>query len=145
MIVGDFTGDGKLDIVYTVSIGSPGILVGRGDGTFDPPATLSVTFGSGPLVAGDFNGDGRLDVATTDGGNARVRVFPGASGGAFLAATNFNARTLPVSVAAADFDGDGQSELVVANQTDGTVSVFRGDSAIFWARRFIGAPDWRRS
>jgi len=54
-IVGDFNGDGKLDVASGNSI-----CLGNGDGTFQAAITFpsSVDF----TGAGDFNGDGRLDL-----------------------------------------------------------------------------------
>jgi FG-GAP-like repeat len=58
--VGDFNGDGKVDVVI-VSYGDlPGasIFLGNGDGTLRPPVPLTQNIGSGYSAAasGDFNG-----------------------------------------------------------------------------------------
>jgi hypothetical protein len=60
-IVGDFNGDGKLDLV---SLGSPvSVLLGNGDGTFQPPILTGYGFSPGLGVAtGSFRPDGRLDL-----------------------------------------------------------------------------------
>jgi hypothetical protein len=69
MTVGDFNGDGNLDLA--VAIGPTQILFGKGDGTFEPAAAFN---GGGDvanpdtLVAGDFTGQGRLDLVRTDVG-----------------------------------------------------------------------------
>jgi ATP-dependent exoDNAse (exonuclease V) alpha subunit len=60
LAIGDFTGDGKLD----VASGAAGVLLlGNGDGTFQPPAPLGAA-GTG-LAAGDFARNGKLDLADT--------------------------------------------------------------------------------
>ena len=55
--LGDFNGDGHLDIVTSSGF----ILLGNGDGTFQPAQSYGPT-GSSIAIA-DFNGDGELDVA----------------------------------------------------------------------------------
>ena len=45
------------------------ILLGNGDGTFQPAMSFAVGIRSRcALVAGDFTGDGKLDLAVADGG-----------------------------------------------------------------------------
>jgi len=59
--VGDFNGDGKLDLVvvnqdhFTITV-----VLGRGDGTFRSPISSTdtcVAAATGPVFVGDFNGD----------------------------------------------------------------------------------------
>src|ERR687893_2305927 len=63
---GDFTSDGRVDVVVTIS--SPQIslalLPGNGDGTFSAPIHFPNTsgFDSPGVVATDLNNDGKLDV-----------------------------------------------------------------------------------
>ena len=72
LVVADINGDGKLDLVaenepFSLP-GTVAVLLGNGDGTFQPAVTQAE---SDPrsLAAADLNGDGRLDlvVGTTDG------------------------------------------------------------------------------
>jgi hypothetical protein len=64
--VGDFNGDGKLDLVTSIYVnGGVSVLLGNGDGTFQPHIDYS-TGGDSPWIAvGDFNGDGKLDLVTS--------------------------------------------------------------------------------
>ena len=49
------------------------VLLGNGDGTFQPQVTYAVGSGPDAIVAGDFNGDGRTDLAVANyGDNDRV-------------------------------------------------------------------------
>ena len=54
----DFNGDGKLDL----AVGGPGsdisILLGNGDGTFQPSVTYPVGSTQTQVATGDFNQDG---------------------------------------------------------------------------------------
>src|SRR5205823_2206521 len=59
MVVGDFNGDGKADLV-TINATQVSVLPGSGDGTFGAAQTAAVGSGLRSVAAGDFNGDGRL-------------------------------------------------------------------------------------
>jgi hypothetical protein len=60
LVIGDFNGDGKLDVV--LSGAAANIYLGNGDGTFSGPSKVPGC--SGYMVsAADLNRDGRLDLA----------------------------------------------------------------------------------
>jgi len=82
LVVGDFNGDGKLDLaVALLGAQSVAILLGNGDGTFQGPIAYSVTAGASGvvpygLVTGDFNGDGKLDLAMAIGPYGSKTIGP---------------------------------------------------------------------
>jgi hypothetical protein len=134
--VGDFNGDGLLDLAVANECGndpfcsSPGtvsVLLGDGAGNFAPAATPTVAVGVNPwsVAVGDFNGDGLLDLAVANFTDSTTSVLLGDGAGNFSpAATSPVAVGVnPESVAVGDFNGDGNPDLAVANFTDGTVSV----------------------
>jgi len=81
--VADFNGDGIPDLVVandpcSPSCGNPGsisVLVGNGDGTFQPPQTFSVNGEFPQLTVADVNGDGKPDVVTANGDSRSITVL----------------------------------------------------------------------
>ena len=67
MAVGDFNGDGKLDLAVTNPYGNTvSVLLGNGDGTFQTPMDYATGELPYSLAVGDFNGDGKADLAVTN-------------------------------------------------------------------------------
>jgi hypothetical protein len=129
--VGDFNGDGVLDLAVAnsfVDSGQPGtvtVLLGNGDGTFTPTAS-SPTVGILPysVAVGDVNGDGKADLVTTNVGSNTFSVLLGNGDGTFAAPLSPAAGTDPISGAVADFNGDGLADLAAAdNDPHYTVTV----------------------
>jgi hypothetical protein len=142
--VADLNGDGKPDLVVGNNCsdancdGSVGVLLGNGDGTFQPVATYPTggSFAFAIAVA-DVNGDGKPDVLVLTYVKSvnvnSVGVLLGNGDGTFQPAVTYNSGGLfPSSVAVADLNGDGNPDLVVENgQCCGTgvatVGVLLGD------------------
>jgi hypothetical protein len=124
LTVGDFNGDGKLDIaVLQPLVGQVAILLGNGDGTFGP----SNAFGTGSdpvaIATADVNGDGHLDLVIANFKGNNVSVLLGNGDGTFQTQQTYNTGINPTAVAIGDFNGDGFLDLAVANNNDNTVSI----------------------
>ena len=130
--VGDFNGDGKLDLVTNGSV-----LLGNADGTFQAP--LAFPAGAYSSVAvGDFNGDGKLDLAGTSASS--VSVLLGNGDGTFQAPLTFAAGQ-PWSVAVGDFNGDGKLDLAGVASYGIWVALGNGDGTFQPAQNFTcGGP-----
>ena len=83
---GDFTGDGKLDIVVTHRTDdSVYFLKGNGNGTFQPAVRIPIGMPiQGDVFTGDFNGDGKIDLFLP-GAKGEAIVLPGSGDGTFKA------------------------------------------------------------
>ena len=129
--VGDFNGDGKLDLaVADLGSAKVTILLGNGNGTF-AAGVQHATGGSvrGALPLGDFNGDGKLDLAVVNEWR-RHRSHPARQwqwnlhGGSYAAPR----KTRP-ELRLADFNGDGKLDLAVVNGATSakTVTILLGN------------------
>src|SRR5439155_9672381 len=112
----DLNGDGALDIIVCSGSGDPGtvsVLLGNGDGSFQPVDNHAVGSNPRSLAIADVNRDGVLDVITADFGSGTVSVLLGNGDGTFRPAVSFAAGTGPASVAVGDFNNDGIADLAV--------------------------------
>ena len=130
--VGDFNGDGKLDIA-AVAQGSPDtvqILLGNGDGTFKTPISVSLgaSVNSYQAVVADFNKDGHADLAISErNGGTGFLVLLGKGDGTFLAPSSFAIPTQGFGLAVGDFNNDGIPDLEVTSPYDAGLNIFLGD------------------
>lgn len=110
--VGDFNGDGKLDLAITTSNGVS-ILLGNGDGTFQAPVSYAMGGGGTALAVGDFNRDGKLDLAVGD--SQGVSIFLGNGDGTFQPPQSYPATASPSAIAVGDMNGDGNLDVVAVS------------------------------
>jgi hypothetical protein len=143
-VVGDFNGDGNLDIAAlnsSVSNGTLVILLGNGDGTFRIGPT-GPPLGSEPtgIALGDFNGNGIEDLAISNAASSNVMLLLGNGDGSFtVASTTTIPGSNPSNLVAADFNGNGTLDLAVANDLGTEILLGQGNGT-FTTGPPISAP-----
>ena len=141
LVAADFNNDGKLDLaMLSYSLGETGcvcIILGNGDGTFQPAKTNPIPLnpgGSGYLAVGDFNGDGNVDIAAVN--EETVEIFLGNGDGTFQTPTGYSAGNNTISVAVGDFNRDGYLDLAVVNNGSNDVSTCLETATVRFKPRF---------
>jgi hypothetical protein len=158
--VADLRGNGVLDLIVANEFDGKGdsnrdavgVLLGNGDGTFQPAVTY---FSGGSLIdsvaVGDVNGDSLPDLVVVGecqkigirigcGGTGTVSVMLGNGDGTFQAPVTYSSGGYEGSaIAIGDVNGDGRPDLVVTNAcgsnesncggSDGTVAVLLNETS----------------
>lgn len=143
LVIDDFNGDGKLDIVatsltnttagqYTYSLS---FLAGKGDGTFQTPQSVTLTAPTGVmgdpyfgLISADLLGNGKKDLVTSAG-----VVLIGAGDGTFTQSstlaftTSLGTSQWSPNVVAGDFNKDGKIDVAVDDGQSIEVYLGKGD------------------
>jgi hypothetical protein len=121
VVVGDFNGDGKPDLV-TANSGSNNVsvLLGNGNGTFQSAVNYGAGSSPSSIAVGDFNGDGKLDLVV--GNSTGVAVLLGNGDGTFQTAMSYGAAIGQVAIG--DFNGDGKLDII---SSGGTVLLGNGN------------------
>jgi len=127
LAVGDFDGDGKLDIAGADFIdGTVSLFLGNGDGTFrDAQVFSSAPGGASAIVAADFDNDGRVDLGIIGWPNG-LYVLINTGDGQFLPPTVYVLSDDAWSITAADLNDDGNLDLIIPHAVASTFTVMLG-------------------
>jgi hypothetical protein len=116
VVLGDFNGDGNLDMAVVPIDGENKIyvLLGNGDGTFGKAEAYRSGMFPESIAVADFNGDGILDLAVanvTGPKPSHISILLGNGDGTFQPPIAFPVGINPASLITADFNHDGKPDL----------------------------------
>ena len=103
------------------------VLLGKGDGTFQPQQTYPVGNSPVGIVVADLNGDRLADLAVTNQTDNTVSVLLGNGDGTFQKQHTYAVGGGPYGIAVADFNGDGVPDVATASYY--TASILLGGTA----------------
>jgi hypothetical protein len=125
--VGDFNGDGNLDLV-TANLGpsTVAVILGKGDGTFQDGALLEGGKDCTFLAVGDLDGDGDLDFVVTHWTEDFLSAFLNRGDATFAPRVDYRTALGNYGVTLCDADRDGKLDAVTANYRDRSLSLLLG-------------------
>ena len=121
---GDFNGDGNVDVAL-VGDDNLRVVLGNGDGTFQPAITYSAQTNAATVATADLNHDGVPDLVV---GGDHVMIFLANGDGTFGQPVSYGVGERFARIA--DFDSDGNAEVVAGGDSDIVVAAGKGDGTL---------------
>jgi RHS repeat-associated protein len=137
---GDFSGDGKPDLLYR-RMSNSNLYMVRGNGAggwiTGQSEQIGTAWGNFDMIfsPGDFTGDGKSDVIYRDGGNKNLYMFKGNGAGGWTgAATQIGTGwgNADIIFARGSFDSDGKPDVFARQTASKDLTFFQGNGAGGW-------------
>jgi hypothetical protein len=143
LVVGDFNGDGNLDLAVLNSDDTLSVSLGNGDGTFQARVDYTTSTGSLALSLGDVNGDQRPDLivlqaGSGSGNSGSVGILLGNANGTFQNRTDHSTGSDPRALAVFDVNRDGKLDLVLAVNISGIETLLGNGDGTFQQAIYCG-------
>ncbi len=130
VVISDLNDDGFADLVTQTRSSDPDtvcVLLGSGDGHFQPAMHTQVGDNPHSVAVGDLNIDNVPDIIVANSSSRTISVLLGNGDGTFQLHDELSAAYYPLSVAVGDFDGDNIPDIAVANSAANSFSIFCGN------------------
>ena len=134
--IGDFNGDGKVDLAVLVppdgntAPGEVHILMGNGDGTLQAPIVMTLEPNVTVVAVADFNGDKKADLVANlsdaNGNATGIEVLPGNGDGTFQTPKTVVTGAESV-LTVADLNSDGMPDLAISSSNTVQILLGQGD------------------
>src|SRR5581483_4243101 len=132
--IADFNNDGFPDLATANDNGDVSVLLGDGNGSFEPSRDFAAGTGPTSLAAGDFNQDGYLDLVVGDtdsgAGKSKVALLLGNGDGTFQPPRFFSGKDGSYVVGVGDFNNDGLPDVIASGGSTTELFLGNGDGTL---------------
>lgn len=113
--VGDFNGDGPVDLIMSQSTGYLTVQFNDGSEKFLSSRDFPSAANIGYMEAADLNADGKLDIVAADFNTRSLIVYLGKGDGAFDWHSSFPLAEPPTFLMVKDLDGDAKIDIIASS------------------------------